>query len=89
MDGYITEKLFDCLYAGTIPLYLGAPDILEYVPEDIFVDCRRYPTWQVMWEAIAAMPFEKIEAMRKAGRNFLKSNMAKRFYDSIERICES
>ncbi len=23
-DGYVSEKLFDCLYAGTIPVYLGA-----------------------------------------------------------------
>lgn len=89
MDGYITEKLFDCLYAGTIPLYLGAPDVLDYIPAGIFADCRKYSTWHEMWEDIASMPSDRIDAMRKAGRNFLKSEMAKRFYDSIEHICES
>lgn len=89
MDGYITEKLFDCLYAGTIPLYLGAPDVLDYIPAGIFTDCRKYSTWHEMWEDIASMPSDRIDAMRKAGRNFLKSEMAKRFYDSIEHICES
>jgi len=88
MDGYITEKIFDCLYAGTIPLYLGAPDILEYIPEDIFVDCRKYSTWKEMWEDVGAMPIEKINEMKHAGRDFLKSNMAKRFYDSIEHIVD-
>ncbi len=87
MDGYITEKIFDCLYAGTIPLYMGAPDILNYIPEDVFVDCRNYSTWIEMWQDIASMPSDKIDNMRKAGRNFLKSEMAKRFYDSIEHIC--
>jgi len=29
-NGYITEKLFDCLPAGTVPIYWGAPDIHEY-----------------------------------------------------------
>lgn len=36
-DGYITEKLFDCLPAATVPIYWGAPDIhdipsLDWVP---------------------------------------------------------
>lgn len=89
MDGYITEKIFDCLYAGTIPLYMGAPDILEYIPEDVFVDCRKYSTWTAMWEDVARMSPDRIRAMKEAGRVFLQSDMAKRFYDSIEHICES
>jgi len=89
MDGYITEKIFDCLYAGTIPLYMGAPDILEYIPQDAFVDCRKYTSWTEMWEDVAKMPAQRIKVMKEAGRTFLRSDMAKRFYDSIEHICES
>ena len=89
MDGYITEKIFDCLYAGTIPLYMGAPDILDYIPEDVFVDCRKYSTWTEMWEDVATISTEKINEMRIAGRNFLRSDMANKFYDSLEHICES
>ena len=88
MKGYITEKIFDCLYAGTIPLYMGAPDIFEYVSSDAFVDCRKYSTWKEMWEDVAMMPAEKIEAMKIAGRNFLQSDKAKKFYDSMVNICE-
>jgi len=88
MDGYITEKLFDCLYAGTIPLYMGAPDILEYIPADVFVDCRKYSNWTEMWKDVAGMPAEKIQTMKEAGRTFLRSDMAKKFFDSIEHICE-
>ncbi len=88
MDGYITEKIFDCLYAGTIPLYMGAPDILDYIPEDVFVDCRKYLTWTEMWEDVATLSTEKINEMRIAGRNFLRSDMANKFYDSLEHICE-
>ncbi len=29
-SGWFTEKLIDCLQTGTIPLYYGAPDMLEY-----------------------------------------------------------
>jgi len=87
MDGYITEKLFDCLYAGTVPLYMGAPNILEYIPADVFVDCRQYSTWKEMWDDVTCMPDQKIIAMKKAGRSFLESNNAKKFYGSIENIC--
>jgi hypothetical protein len=27
---YFTEKLFDCLLCGTLPIYLGAPNIGDY-----------------------------------------------------------
>lgn len=86
MDGYITEKIFDCLYAGTIPLYLGAPDITQYVPQEAFIDCRQYSTWTEMWHDVAAMPPEKIEQMRQAGRAFLQSEQAAKFYHAIAEI---
>jgi hypothetical protein len=88
MNGYITEKIFDCLYAGTIPLYLGAPDILKYLPPEIFVDCRRYTSWTEMWQDVVTMPSERLIAMRLAGREFLQSEPAEKFYQSLERIFE-
>ena len=27
LKGWITEKIFDCFYSGTVPIYLGAPDL--------------------------------------------------------------
>ena len=31
---YFTEKILDCFATGTIPIYLGAPDIGDYFNED-------------------------------------------------------
>ncbi len=83
MNGYITEKLFDCLYAGTIPLYLGAPDILRYVPPDVFIDCTKYGSWDEMWNEVRLIPASRIEAMRDAGREFLGSDAAQPFFNSL------
>ena len=44
MNGYITEKIFDCLAAGVIPIYLGAPDICNFVPKECFIDLRKLIT---------------------------------------------
>lgn len=40
--GYITEKIFDAIFAGSVPLYLGAPDITDFVPADCFIDLRKF-----------------------------------------------
>jgi hypothetical protein len=89
MNGYITEKIFDCLYAGTIPLYLGAPDILDYIPKEVFVDCRKYSSWSEMWKDVASMSPKEIAEKKNAGREFFKSDIANKFYASFEHICES
>ena len=33
MKGYISEKIFDCFYSGTIPIYLGAKDVKTIFPK--------------------------------------------------------
>lgn len=88
MDGYITEKIFDCLYAGTIPLYLGAPDISQIIPDNAYVDCRKFSSWNQMWEEICNMPESQIESMKQAGLDFLASKNGLCFYNSLNDIFE-
>lgn len=83
MLGYITEKIFDCFYAGTIPIYLGAPDIEKYIPSDAFIDCRKFDSWDKLHENIKNMKIDQILAIKKAGRNFIESNKYKKYYDSL------
>jgi hypothetical protein len=37
IPSYITEKFFDCIIAGCIPLYFGAPDIADYFPKGSYI----------------------------------------------------
>jgi len=40
---YVTEKFFDPLLAGSVPVYFGAPNIEEFAPGDnCFVDASRF-----------------------------------------------
>jgi hypothetical protein len=45
-DGYVSEKIFDCFFTRTIPIYLGAPDIERYVPAEAFIDLRKFRTYR-------------------------------------------
>jgi len=83
MRGYVTEKIFDCLYAGAIPLYLGAPDIGELIPAEAYVDCRRFASWEQMWHEVSRMSEDEVKAMRLAGREFIEGAGGRRYYDSL------
>jgi len=39
-DGYISEKLFNAKLAGSVPIYFGAPDVLDYLNPKAFVWCN-------------------------------------------------
>ena len=38
----ISEKIIDCLFCKTIPVYLGCWNIEEYISTDCFIDFRKY-----------------------------------------------
>ena len=40
--GYVTEKLFDPLLVGTVPVYRGAPDAAEFAPEHSYIDAEAH-----------------------------------------------
>jgi len=84
MSGYLTEKIFDCLYAGTIPLYLGAPDIDQYIPQDAYIDCRNYESWEDLWRFVSTLSESEINDKREAGRAFIESHDFQKYYHSLE-----
>jgi len=43
-EDYVTEKFFEPLIAGTVPVYLGAPNVEEFAPGDCcYIDVRKFP----------------------------------------------
>jgi hypothetical protein len=74
VDGYITEKIFDCLRAGCVPVYWGAPDIADRVDPASFVDRRRFDSTPQLISYLEAMPQAQWEQMRNAGLAYLESS---------------
>lgn len=80
VEGYLTEKLFDCLYTGAIPIYLGAPDIEQYIPREAYIDFRQFSSYSELESFVRALSEDQILAMRTAGRAFIESAVFSKYY---------
>jgi alpha(1,3/1,4) fucosyltransferase len=73
LKGWITEKIFDCFFAGTIPVYWGAPEICDYVPEDCFIDKRKFNSYEELRKFLKSLNEKDINAYRENAREFISS----------------
>lgn len=72
--GYVTEKIFDAMYAGTVPVYLGAPDIQDFVPSECFVDFRNYIGFDDLWADLESWSESRWHSSIEAINRFLASD---------------
>ncbi len=79
LDGWVTEKIFDCLAAGTVPVYLGAPDIERWVAPECFVDMRRFSGYDELRAYLRDLSPAEIGAYREAGRAYFGSEQFRPF----------
>ena len=73
LKGWITEKIFDCLFCGTIPVYWGAPDIEDVIPEECFIDMRRFAGYAELRSYLKSLSAAEVRAYREQARAFLES----------------
>jgi len=79
MNGWITEKLFDCFVAGTVPIYSGAPDVTQYVPESCFIDMRRFTGYEELRTYLKSLNEDEIQQYRENSRDYLLSEQFRPF----------
>ncbi|WP_435186707.1 glycosyltransferase family 10 domain-containing protein [Halobellus sp. EA9] len=72
IEGCITEKIFDCLRGGAVPVYWGANNIEEYVPKDCFIDYRNFQSPEALFERLDSVTAEEYNRYRSAGKDFLE-----------------
>jgi acetyltransferase-like isoleucine patch superfamily enzyme len=59
--GYVSEKILDCLETRTIPIYLGASNIDQYIPRKCFIDARQFKSYEELNAFLEAMTEEDVE----------------------------
>jgi len=78
-NGWITEKIIDALYAGCVPIYWGAPDILDFITEGAFIDFRKF--FSKNKSVPDKLSYEKLE-------NYLRNMDEKTYQGHIDKINE-
>lgn len=74
IPGYITEKIFDCFFAGCVPIYWGAPNVTDFIPEDTFIDKRKFDSYEKLYDYIKNMPDEEYLDYLAAIKNYIESD---------------
>lgn len=77
--GYISEKIFDCFYAGVVPIYWGDQDITQYVPKAAFIDARNFKDDLELLNYIQNCPESVWQKMYEAGQTYLTSKELEQF----------
>jgi hypothetical protein len=77
--GYVTEKIIDCFVAGVIPVYLGAPDIADFIPSNLFIDASKFKSPQLLREHLISINETDAMSMIRSAKAFLASEAGKEF----------
>lgn len=75
VKGYITEKIFDCFFAGVVPVYWGADNITDYVPPETFIDRRKFADMDELCRFLANISLEEYEQYISHINRFLYSDI--------------
>jgi hypothetical protein len=78
-QGYISEKIFDALLGGSVPVYLGEKSIAKEIPTECLVDAREFQKAADLVDALCEMGESDWNRLRDAGRRFLASNRFEEF----------
>jgi len=87
LPGYITEKIWDSFFAGCVPVYWGASNINDYIPENCFIDRRKFANHEELYKFMTAMTEAEYTAYQERIAVFLASDGAKKF--SAEAFAET
>ncbi|WP_219222330.1 glycosyltransferase family 10 domain-containing protein [Vibrio sp. T187] len=72
LTGYVSEKIFDCLFSGCVPIYLGADNISEHIPRECFIDMREFDSISELFEYMESMSDLEYSIYQKSISDFLE-----------------
>lgn len=79
--GYVSEKIFDSMFSGCIPIYLGADDICDYVPSETFIDMRNYDSYDSLESFLCGMTPSTYKRYLDAIRDFYSEYTKSSFHE--------
>lgn len=79
LPGWLNENIFDCFLVGTVPIFLGPPDITDYVPTECFIDKRKFPSYEELRRFLKSLGPEDVQRYKENARDYLSSDRFRLF----------
>ena len=76
-SGYITEKIFDAFFSGCVPVYYGAEDISRFIPENTFIDYRKFDSLDELYLYLHSMDEIRYKEIISNINRYLQSDLYK------------
>jgi hypothetical protein len=77
--GYICEKIFDSFSSKTIPIFYGAPNVKELIPENTFIDFRDFKDLSELEYFLDSIDSFEYDKYLNAISDFTSSSKYKKF----------
>lgn len=71
---FITEKIFHPIISGSVPIYLGAPNVEKYIPSNCFIKLNDFKNWNELCKFIEKYNQNDYEKFITNREKFLKSS---------------
>jgi hypothetical protein len=75
--GWLTEKMLDAMFAGSVPVYQGDPEVANTVPTGAFIDKRQFKDYDTLYRYMKGMSSSEYEGYRQAIHGFVHGEKIK------------
>jgi len=79
ISGYLTEKIFDSMISGSVPVYLGDPSIEKHIPSSCYIKYDDFNSNDELFEYMLNMTNEEYNNYLGSIKSFLKSPYIKKY----------
>lgn len=77
--GYITEKIFDCFFAGCVPIYWGAVNVEDYIPRGCFINRKDFSSERQLFDFLNSMNEIEYNKILSSIKEFIFSKDSEQF----------
>jgi hypothetical protein len=82
-DDYITEKLFDCFLSGCVPIYIGAPNVTDYISSNCFVNADDFDNFEDLYSYLNTMTEREYLRYLESAEAFLGTPFARSYKPEV------
>lgn len=68
---YVSEKIYDCLCSGVVPVYGGAPNVDKYIPKECYIDYFSFGSIEELAERLSGMSKDEHQGYTDAAKAFI------------------